>query len=684
MRIGVRMALTVFVLGSIAISAGAVHVLWWRTAEANSVRLTDTINRQIVDTVQDEISGLATEARAAFSTIRTLLFQAVLKAGDADKREFVFLSQLQAQPSLSWVTFGWPDGAFFAAHKLGDDALEMMEVSTEAGMKVRRIDRYKVIPGDIEFQARSFQPSAFLSIEQPWFKNSIDRDWPHWEEVAEQPTGPHHAMAFAGPIDVYTKRQGVLAVMIDFERVSRRLASLEVTPNGATFILRRDGTVIAAPDPMADETRPATIATPGLLAIAQRALVMPQEINPATAAGMPATGQLRLEQAGEVYDIAVTPLSFPGWTLVTVIPQADIRGDIDRTTDRLLIALVAVVALVSLLSTWGARRLIAAPLRRIAGELGKVERFELEDVARHPSRLTELADLSGAIAHMAAGLAAFRKYLPADLVRILVREGVPARPGGTMRPATVMFADIAGFTGLSERLGDRIVPLLGAYLDLMTRTVQARRGTVDKFIGDAVMAFWGAPRDNPDHALDACRTALAARQVLDDAGLVDDEGRPLHIRIGINSGTMLIGNIGSDDRLNYTAIGDCVNVASRLEGVNKVYGTDILIGEETRLAAGPAIVARLVDRVAVYGRMEGIAIYELLAPGGEVPGWVVAYEAGLEHYAAGDFAAASILFGEALAQRGDDPPARLMLERCRAFQQAPPTDWRGVTMLDAK
>src|SRR5499433_4324276 len=147
---------------------------------------------------------------------------------------------------------------------------------------------------------------------------------------------------------------------------------------------------------------------------------------------------------------------------------------------------------------------------------------------------------------MAGGLAAFQKYIPADLVRMLVREGVEPRPGGSLRTLTVMFADIAGFTGLSERLGDQIVLLLSKYLDIMSREVSSHGGTIDKFIGDAVMAFWGAPITNADHAVDACRTALACQQALRQSALFDDAGRPLKVRIGINSGAVLVGNIGSE------------------------------------------------------------------------------------------------------------------------------------------
>ena len=307
---------------------------------------------------------------------------------------------------------------------------------------------------------------------------------------------------------------------------------------------------------------------------------------------------------------------------------------------------------------------------------------------RHPSRITELENLSGAIADMAGGLAAFRKYIPADLVKTLVSEGIEPRPGGSIRTLKVLFADIAGFTGLSERLGDRIIPLLSSYLDTMSREVSTHGGTIDKFIGDAVMAFWGAPAANVDHAVDACRAALACQRALRESGLNDDSGRPLRVRIGINSGDMLVGNIGSELRLNYTVIGDSVNIASRLEGANKEYGTDIIIGEETRRLLGDRVHLRELDRLMVYGREGGLAIYELLDVAerdAKPPSWVALYESGLAAYRARDFAGAMIFFQQLLDARASDQPARILLERCLQFLNSPPgEDWEATNAMKAK
>src|SRR6185312_3463414 len=328
------------------------------------------------------------------------------------------------------------------------------------------------------------------------------------------------------------------------------------------------------------------------------------------------------------------------------------------------------------------QRLIAAPLIKVVNEIRHVERFDLDKVERHSSRLTEINNLSGAIGDMAQGLAAFRKYIPADLVRRLVSDGNGARLGGAVRPMSVMFIDLAGFTGMSERLGDRIIPLLSRYLDVVSAQIQDHVGTIDKFIGDAVMAFWGAPSPNPDHAVDCCRAALACQRAVEEAGLTDDYGESVKIRIGINSGDMLVGNIGSEVRLNYTVIGDAVNIASRLESTNKAYGSTIIIGPETRRLAGNSIVVRELDRLAVYGRAGGLQIYELLGMAGEfsTPDWVASYESGLAAFRARDFTAAIGAFEKVLEIRKDDAASSSMIERCRQQLENPAgEEWDGTT-----
>jgi adenylate cyclase len=681
LTVSIHLAVSALVLTTILLTAAASSLLWWRTAEATSRQLASTINEQIVAAVRKEVSAIVGEARAAHTAIRTLFLQNVLDAREADKREFVFLSQLQSHATISWVAFGWPDGSFFAAHKLGDGHLEMMEISLTDHPGQRRIDEYAVIPGDIEFEQRQFVPTGFRVVDQAWFKTGMGAEGPQWFKVLDHPIGQRPSIAFAGPIDVYQERQGVIAIIIEYTRLAHFLAQLEVGRTGTAFIFDGSGELIAAPDKEANELHPAR-SQEALLPLARMVLAQAGNEDHKEA------WRRRLLSQGEAYEVALTPLPFPGWSLATVIPEAEFLGPVETTLRRLIIGLAAGALLAALLSAMLVRSVIAAPLARVVGEIRHVESFELDRVRRHPSRLAEISSLSGAIAEMAAGLSAFRKFIPADLVRSLLNQGVEAKPGGSIQELTVMFIDVAGFTGLSERMGDRVVPLLSRYLDAVSEVIVATGGTIDKFIGDAVMAFWGAPTAQQDHAVRCCRAALACRKAIEAAGVNDDQGHPLQIRIGINSGRMLVGNIGSELRLNYTVIGDAVNVASRLEGASKQYGTQILIGAETARLIRDAFIIREIDSIVVYGRTEGLAVYELIGlaeVNGENTAWIASYEAGLSRYRHRDFSGAIIHFEAVLNGRPHDRPASLLLERCKHLQQSGvDEEWSPVAALKAK
>lgn len=676
MRIGIRSAISGLVLMSIIVSAVGVNLLWWRTASQVSQTLADTINDQIVSAVGDQLQSITTEARSASIAVRALLTEKVLDIDDAKRRKFVFLSQLQAQPTISWVAFGKPDGTFYAAHKLGDAGVEMLEIGADRKLKV---EQYDYDGGDIKLKDNRVEDTGYLVTEQEWYRGSD-----LWSTLTVHPNGERPAAAFAVTIEIDGKPAGVLAIIIELTRVSNFLSQLTVGKSAGAFILDRDGAAIAAPDANADELTPLKTDQP-LFPVAVDAIRQAGSAYNADGAQPFNTTVMR---DGKAYKTVLTPISFPGWSLATVVPESEFLGPVQETIRKLLMGLAVLIVFAGLLSAWLAQRLIAAPLIKVVGEIRHVERFDLDQVRRHPSRLSEIENLSGAIGDMAQGLAAFRKYIPADLVRRLVGDGNGARLGGAVRPMSVMFIDLAGFTGMSERMGEGIIPLLSRYFDAVSTQIQQHGGTIDKFIGDAVMAFWGAPAPNPDHAVDCCRAALACRQAVEAAGLIGDDGQPVQIRIGINSGDMLVGNIGSEVRLNYTVIGDAVNIASRLESTNKVYGSSIIIGPETRRLAGDRIVVRELDRLAVYGRAGGLQIYELLGMADETdgcPDWVAVYEAGLAAWRAREFSRAIAEFEKAEAMRKSDAASAVMIARCREQLDNPSgDDWDGTTVARTK
>lgn len=285
---------------------------------------------------------------------------------------------------------------------------------------------------------------------------------------------------------------------------------------------------------------------------------------------------------------------------------------------------------------------------------------------------------------------AFSHYMAPSIVEELARRPDKLRLGGENRTVTLYRSDLAGFSKLSEELAPQeLVPLMNEYLTAMTDIVMAHEGFIDKYIGDAIDGVFGAPADDPEHALHAVKAALASRARLHEmntAGLAVLGGRKLHQRIGLHTGLGIVGNIGSKQRFNYTVMGDSANMASRIEGVNKVYGTTILASEATVHLAGPTVIWREIDTVKVVGRTGPLRIYEPMGLAGNVTQedlWLMkGYAAGLRCWRSQDFAGASRSF-ERLSET--DPPARFFLQRCRKLLQDPPAPgWDHIHALDSK
>ncbi len=284
----------------------------------------------------------------------------------------------------------------------------------------------------------------------------------------------------------------------------------------------------------------------------------------------------------------------------------------------------------------------------------------------------------------------FSRYLGEDVMDAAL-EHAERLNRGEKREMTVLFSDIRGFTSLSEHMApEALADFINQYLSPMTKIVFDEKGTLDKYIGDAVMAFWNAPLDQADHALRGCRAAVRMLERLDElkagwraAGLPE-----LEIGIGVNTGPMVVGNMGSDVRVDYTVLGDAVNLGARLEGTNKEYGTRIIISEFTRAAVKEGLVTRRLGAVRVKGKKVPVGIYELRGLGSPTPAdaaAIAAFEAGLDAWARRDFDGAAARFTEVLATWPGDLPARDYLAELEVLRQhPPPPEWDGVVSLKSK
>ena len=348
-------------------------------------------------------------------------------------------------------------------------------------------------------------------------------------------------------------------------------------------------------------------------------------------------------------------------------------------------------------------RSLVKPVHDLLTGTQAIERGEL-DVEVKLSSADEIAQLGDAFNRMVRELrqkeaikAMFGKYVDPRVVQSLLERSESAQ-GGERRVMTVFFSDLQGFTGFAERMTPTaVVKLLNEYFGLMAQAVRAEHGIIDKYIGDSVMAFWGPPFcDEREHARLACFAALEqqARVVRFRAMLPDLTGLrkdvpTIRARMGLATGEVIVGSIGSEDARSYTVVGDTANLASRLEGANKAYGTAIMITEETRTLAGDAIEVRELDRVRVMGKTEAVRVFELLARKGILTPQAAQlrdeFEAALACYREQKWDEAERGFERCLGMQADDGPSKVFLDRIQRLRAQPPgAGWDGAWTLDSK
>jgi class 3 adenylate cyclase len=337
-------------------------------------------------------------------------------------------------------------------------------------------------------------------------------------------------------------------------------------------------------------------------------------------------------------------------------------------------------------------RMITVPVRGLITETEKIKNFQLDDQINIRSSLTDIADLVEATKSMKIGLQSFRKYVPAQLVRQLIQAKHEARISGQRKNITVFFSDIADFTQTTENTTpNELAAELSEYFSAMTEVIIEHNGTVDKYIGDSIMAFWGAPVPMNDHAVQACLAALKCQERLKELAVKwQTEGRRMFkTRIGINTGDIIVGNIGSEQRLNYTVIGDAVNVASRLERLNKDYGTGIIVSESTVEQLPADFAIRVLDFVVVKGKTEPVTIYELVAEKGDISAvdldFLKTFNQAIDLYKNRQWEEAAKRLKRLLIKKPADTACKIYIERAESFLANPPDrDWNGEHIFHTK
>jgi adenylate cyclase len=477
-------------------------------------------------------------------------------------------------------------------------------------------------------------------------------------------------------------RHSVVGVDIQLDAIGKTLEEQKISPNAKLAVLDDKGFVIA----LGEDT---------------------SLINDSAASG----GEIQLKQLNEfnspiftkVFDILSQNLGFEDFNdtvkvggekwvvnihsfkaggesnfmLISAVPEIELLADGIQFKNNLLWAM-AILFIVMIPVGLFLARSISKPIRFLVQETENIRELKLGESSHVDSRIHEISVLANSLKRLKNTVSAFISYIPRDLVTDLLKSDDGIQIGGESRYLTILFSDLKDFSALSEITPTReLLRRVSSYLKLMTYAIKEEGGTVDKFIGDSVMAFWGAPTLNPNHAFHSAVAAIKTkrRMVKLNAGLIAEGKPPLVVRIGINTDAVLVGNIGSEERLSYTVMGDGVNIASRLEGINKEFGTDIIISHSVFKEAGERLWVRPIDEITVKGRAGEILIYELLGiRDGDTETAPTATEEVLceltrkafDFYAAKKYESALVIYQE-LIDRFNDGLALVMAARCQTL-----------------
>ncbi len=717
MKFTLRITLLTIVLFLIMLTVAGLGYSSYRNARSSAHELTGQILDQTSQRIDGEINDLLWTAINQGDLDRRLLESGQLGVHDFARMSHYWADVLKVHPKLVRLGFGLEEkGDWYYVMHVHGGKTTVGEMHPDPQTGKHELRTYW--PGDypskpyfagtdhktVEPRLRSWYAEARKTKHQVWSETYVFLEGSQDTEVP--------AVSCATP--VFHKDGslvGVLGASFDLYDLCLLLKELKIGEHGYAFVVeyRSDGKrqVIAHPDASAllrttaraEEGRSSELVPTEDLRDPHIAAFMdelPLRMQRTDLDHLKSEGMKRINftHHGERYLGSYRCLSTehtPDWLICTIVPENEVLGRVEEGNRQTFFIGVGVFVLAVIIGMMVSAQ-VARPLEQLARETEKIGQLHLDPRPVGRSIVKEVDRLALSTEEMKTHLRSFRKYVPADLVRSLMAAGKEASQGGESRIVSVYFCDIANFTAISEDLTPtEVVEHLGQFLKAVSEDIVATEGTVDKYIGDAVMAFWGAPALNPHHALAACKAALLNQAKL--AKLREKwqiEGKPLYFaRGGIHTGEVVVGNIGSEARLNYTVIGDAVNLASRMEGLNKFYGTNILITEHTFNEVKEAVVARPIDWVTVKGRHEAVLVYELLGLRGEVEQTtaelVELYSKGLALYRQKEWEKAEAIFVKILEKNPEDGPSQRMLSRCQNYQSHPlKEDWDGEFRMECK
>ena len=627
-----RIHLAVLIVGLLLAVATPLVLLAYgqgqETALEGARRQMQLLAERVSDRLSDLVAGSLAPVTLASAAVQ---FAAPVDADMAGKQGML-LRMLTAAPEIDTAHVGYPDGGFLQAVKLDDDGWRRASGAPEAAVTALRLIRRTGADTATEswtyfdgagarLGASPERPTRYDPRGRPWYRAAL--------AAAPGPalSGPY-AMATTGSVGISLSRVtsgpdgGIVSVDVLLDTIGAFLVDARLSRHAEAFVFDRNGRLVVHSNRQIADQLPDAIGSrdgmaelralpeAGLVKVAQTML---SERQPGE------TLLQTFQYKGQAWLIHLSGggagTLAEGATVVVAAPESDFTAD----TIALLQQGVAIAAGVLFAGILAALLVAIAISRSLAALTRQAQRFEALDLEPGPpinSRISEVMALASAMTAARNAVRSFALYVPSEVVRLLVGGGRFSGRVAERREVTVMFTDIRDFTTICEtHEPEAVVAMLSAYFDVMSGCIRDHGGAIIQFLGDSVYAMWNAPIEDPhhvDHAL-ACALSLAARIEAYNAAEAA-LGKPVLVtRFGLHTGTAVVGSMGAADRLQYTAIGDTVNVASRLEGINKAYGTTILASRQVRDHATGGVTFRPLGEVQAKGRAEPVEIYEVRA-----------------------------------------------------------------------
>lgn len=535
---------------------------------------------------------------------------------------------LSVHPQLRMMHLAAPDGTLLAIYHFNKEKPSSFAklFSSNAHFLVLFIDRstanakqtwiFKDAKGKTLYTQTPDKKSEihYYPRIRPWFIGAKESRKPFWTPVFIFTLSHLSGITLGYPFfDAQGELVAIAAADIEVQSLSVFMQGLTREKGGKAYIINNKGMVVAGPDLVNANQGPYEKAK----------LVSIDQVDPIVNAAYQyflksGDTSFIFKPNGEEYLISLTPYQWSTqekWWIVLAIPSKFFLGRVMEIQENLYLISLILLAIAILLIIFFSKR-IARPIVELSYEVDKVRHLQLEDEIKVKTSFREVHLMKEAIAAMKSAIASFSRFIPKEIVKGLLDQGKELEPGGEQKELTIFFSDIYNFTHMAESgKAEVVLEQLSDYFDILSKTIIDKSGVIDKYIGDGVMAFWGAPVPDSEHALHACEAALLCQQklTLQNAKWEKEGLPPLITRMGINTGNVIVGNIGTKQRLSYTAMGDPVNLASRIEALNKIYKTKIIISENTYSLTGSHFLVRPLDIVAVKGKTQKCKIYELMS-----------------------------------------------------------------------